>query len=133
MTLWQPGMTITDVRLNDGPPTISTDSGLVAATGFSVNDFRGYRTGRNIVLDMYMLRTGGTISATTGNIGDTAICTAPANWRPTNGTINGDWDDGTAEGGFVIGTDGICTLRTASSDIILNRNLRLHIGFIIDN
>lgn len=133
MTQWQPGMAITANRLIDGPPTINTDSGLVAATGFAVNDFRGYRNGRNIVLDMYMNRTGGTITATTGNIGDTAICTVPAGWRPTNGTINGDWDDGVAEGGFVMGTDGICTLRTGSSDIIATRNLRLHVGFIIDN
>jgi hypothetical protein len=133
VTLFQPGMVITDTRLNDGPPTITTDSGLTAATGFAVNDFRGYRNGRNIVLDMYLLRTGGTITATTGNINDTAVCTVPAGWRPTNGTINGDWDDGSAEGGFVIGTDGVCTLRTASSDITLNRNLRLHVGFVIDN
>jgi hypothetical protein len=126
-------MTITDVRLNDGPPVTTTDTGLVAASGFAVNDFRGYRCGRNIVLDMYLNRTGTTIAATTGNINDTQICTVPAGWRPTNGTINGDWDDGTSSGGFVVGTDGICTLRTASSDITNNRNLRLHVGFIIDN
>lgn len=133
MTLWQPGMRITSNRLNDGPPVISTNSGLVAASGFSVNDFRGYRSGRNIMLDLYLLRTGGTLTATTGNINDTQIATVPSGWRPTNGTINGDWDDGTANGGFVIGTDGVCTLRTASSDIVLNRNLRLHVGFILDN
>jgi hypothetical protein len=133
VTLWQPGFRITSNRLNDGPPVISTNSGLVAASGFTVNDFRGYRSGRAIVLDIYMLRTGGTITATTGNIGDTQICTVPANWRPTIGTVNGDWDDGSAEGGFVIGTDGICTLRTASSDIVATRNLRLHADFIIDN
>lgn len=133
MTLWQPGMTITAARLNDGPPTVSTGSGLTPATGFTLTDFRGYRTGRVIVLDVYLTRTGATITATTGNIGDTAACTAPAGWRPTNGTINGDWDDGTAEGGFALGTDGIFTLRTASSDIIAGRNLRLHADFIIDN
>lgn len=133
MTQWQPGMILTANRLIDGPPVITTDTGLVAATGFSVNDFRGYRCGRHIVLDMYINRTGATITATTGNIGDTQICTTPTGWRPTNGTINGDWEDGVAEGGFVIGTDGLTTLRTGSSDIIAGRNLRLHVGFIIDN
>jgi hypothetical protein len=135
VTLFQPGMIITDTRLNDGPPVTETDSGLVAATGFAVNDFRGYRTGRSIVLDMYINRTGATIPITSGgNIGDTAACTAPAGWRPTNGTINGAWDDGTAAGGFVIGTDGICTLRTSNgSPIDSGRNLRLHVAFIIDD
>ncbi|GAA4999457.1 hypothetical protein [Streptomyces siamensis] len=136
MTLWVPGMKITASRLNDGPAVTTTNSGLVAASGFTVNDFRGYRSGRTIVLDMYLLRTGATITQTSGNITpDVQICTAPIGWRPTNGTINGPWDDGTSEGGFVIGTDGVCTLRTAYSDIAgsSTRNLRLHIGFIIDN
>lgn len=140
--LWQPGMIITDVRLNDGPPAISTDSGLVAGTGFSVNDFRGYKAGRNVTLDMYVHRTGTDITVTGGNIADTAACTAPVGWRPTSGTINGSWDDGTAQGGFVIGTDGICTLRTSNGELIRGdataplgqgRNLRLHADFIIDN
>ncbi|MFD4551421.1 hypothetical protein [Streptomyces sp. NPDC058466] len=132
MTNWLAGMTITAARLNDGIDATTTASGLTAASGFSVNDFRGYKSGKIIVIDMYMLRTGGTITATTGNITDTAICTVPSGWRPTNGTINGAWDDGTSEGGFVVGTDGICTLRTASGDIILNRNIRLHAAFVID-
>lgn len=133
MTQYQPGMILTEERLNDGPPTITTDSGLVAASGFAVNDFRGYRTGRNIVLDLYLNRSGATITATSGNIADTQCATVPSGWRPTNGTINGGWDDGTSSGGWVIGTDGICTLRTASSDIASGRNLRLHVAFIIDN
>ncbi|MEU0189871.1 hypothetical protein ABZ250_08445 [Streptomyces afghaniensis] len=142
MTLWQPGMTITAGRLNDGPPVITTDSGLVAASGFAVNDFRGYRCGRNITLDMYLHRTGTDIPVTGGNINDTQVCTAPPGWRPTSGTLNGSWDDGTAQGGFVIGTDGICTLRTSNGELIRGdataptgngRNLRLHADFIIDN
>lgn len=138
MTAWLAGMRLTAGRLNDGlDPTVQL-TGLVAASGFTVNDFRGYRSGKVIVNDMYLFRSGTTITATTGNIGDTAICTLPAGWAPTNGTIDGIWDSGTEYGGFVVGTDGICTLRTASGNIIgetttpgSGRNLRLHIDFIV--
>lgn len=133
MTNWQPGMVITAARLNDGLDPVTTASGLVAGTGFSVNDFRAARLGDLVVLDMYVQRTGGTLTATNGNLAganEVPACTAPAGWCPTNGTINGDWDDGTSEGGFAIGNDGICTLRTASSDITTSRNLRLHVAFI---
>ncbi|MCX4578107.1 hypothetical protein OHB41_33955 [Streptomyces sp. NBC_01571] len=133
MTLWQPGMRITSNRLNDGPPVISTNSGLLAGSGFTVNDFRGYRTGRSFVLDLYLLRTGAAIVLTSGNLPDTTCATVPVGWRPTNGTINGAWDDGTSFGGFVLGTDGLATLRTSNLDIANGRNLRLHAEFIIDN
>ncbi|MFI5755617.1 hypothetical protein [Streptomyces sp. NPDC051569] len=130
MTTWLAGMTITAQRLADGLDTITTTTGLVASTGFSVTDFRGTRLGRSVVLDMYIARTGAALTATTGNIVDTACCTVPVGWRPTNGTINGNFDDGTASGAFVVGGDGLCTLRTASSDIVTGRNLRMHISFI---
>ncbi|WP_028814425.1 hypothetical protein [Streptomyces flavidovirens] len=131
MTAWLAGMRITAARLLTDTPTITT-TGLVAASGFSVNDFRGARSGNVIVLDMYVQRTGAAIALTSGNLPDTAACTAPAGWRPTHGTINGDWDDGTATGGFVIGTDGLCTLRTSTGDIATGRNLRMHVSFIVE-
>lgn len=111
----------------------STTTGLTAATGFTTNNFYGYRDGKTVVLDLYMNRSGATITATSGNITpDVQIATVPSGWRPTHTTINGSWDDGTSYGGFVIGTDGIVTLRTASSDITSGRNLRLHVCFIQD-
>lgn len=111
----------------------NTTSGLVAASGFTTTNFYAYRDGKTVALDLYMTRSGTTITATTGNITpDVQIATVPSGWRPTHSTINGIWDDGTSSGGFVIGTDGIVTLRTASSDITNGRNLRLHIVFIQD-
>ncbi|MEU8950890.1 hypothetical protein [Streptomyces sp. NPDC048489] len=142
MTQWAPGMIITADRLNDGPPTALTTTGLTPAAGFAVNDFRGYKNGRNVELNMYMMRTGTTITVSgTANLADTQICTVPPGFRPTSGTINGSWDDGTAEGGFVIGTDGLCTLRTTNGETIVGeassagngRNIRLHASFILDN
>ncbi|MEU6098974.1 hypothetical protein [Streptomyces sp. NPDC047079] len=132
MTTWQPGMRITAARLNDGLNPVTTSSGLTAATGFSINSFSGYKQGRTTMLDIYLTRTGADLVLASGNLPDTQCATAPVGWRPTNGTINGAWDNGIVGGGFVIGTDGICTLRTSSGTISSTTTLRLHIGFIQD-
>jgi hypothetical protein len=119
----------------------STTTGLTAASGFTINSggFYGYRFGKVVAIDLYMHRSGTTITTASGNITDTTIATLPAGWRPTHNTINGAWDDGITFGGWVVGTDGICTLRTAYGDIVgdatqsgQGRNLRLHITFIQD-
>jgi hypothetical protein len=113
------------------PQTLtSTTSGLSAGSGFSVGDFAGYREGRVIAIDVFLTRTGSTIDASGGNIADTVCCTLPLGWRPTHQTINGCWDNGVVSGGFVVGTDGLCTLRSAGGDIGSGTNLRLHVVFI---
>ncbi|MGC9538495.1 hypothetical protein [Streptomyces sp. UG1] len=132
MTLWLSGMIMTADRLNDYSLDAETTSGLVPATDFTVNNFWANRRAGTVELNIYLQYTGAGISIISGgNIGDTQCCTVPAGWRPNSAsTINGHWDDGTASGGFVIGTDGICTLRTSNgSAIATGRNLRLHIVF----
>jgi hypothetical protein len=130
MTQWLAGMRIDADRLNDYSLDDETTTGFVVATGWSLNNFWANRSRSTVEINIYVLRTGADITATTGNIGDTAVGTVPAGWRPNSAsTINGFWDDGTASGGFVLGTDGVCTLRTGSSTIITNRNLRLHIVY----
>ena len=113
------------------PQTLtSTTSGLSVPSGFSLNDFAAYREGRVIAVDVYLSRTGATIPEDDGNIVDTVCCTLPSGWRPTHQTINGTWDSGVAGGGFVVGTDGVCTLRSATGDISNGSNVRLHVVFI---
>jgi hypothetical protein len=113
------------------PSTVtSTTSGLTSLTGFAINSFYGLKEGRTVALDISLERTGGAITNTNGNIADTACCVVPSGWRPTHQTINGPWDSGTESGSFVIGVDGICTLRTSSDNINTGANLRLHITFI---
>ena len=130
MTLWLSGMLMTADRLNDYSLDDETTSGFVIGSGWTLNNFWANRSRSTIEMNIYVLRSGADITATSGNISDTAVGTAPSGWRPNSAsTINGHWDDGTASGGWVIGTDGICSLRTASSNIITNRNLRLHIVF----
>jgi hypothetical protein len=112
------------------PSLVSGTTGLSAAAGFTVNDFYGHRQGRVTSIDLYLTRTGGTIDASGGNIADTVAATVPSSWRPTHDTITGCWDNGVVHGGFVIGVDGIVTLRTAGGDITSNTNIRLHITFL---
>lgn len=113
------------------PSLSSTTSGLSVGSGFSLNDFFGFRQGRSVTIDVYLTRTGGNIVATGGNIADTVVCTLPSGWRPTHSTITSCFDTGIVHGGFVVGTDGICTIRTASEDIASATNLRLHVAFLI--
>lgn len=112
------------------PALTSTTSGLSASSGFSVNSFYGFRQGRVTTLDMYLARTGGNLPLSSGNLPDVVCCTVPANWRPTHDTINGTWDNGVVGGGFVVGVDGICTLRTSDGTIESGTNLRMHVVFI---
>jgi hypothetical protein len=125
-------MRITADRLNDYSLDAETTSGLVAATDFSVNNFWANRRAGTVELNMYLLYSGGGISIISGgNIADTQCCTVPSGWRPNSASIiNGSWDDGTSSGGFVLGTDGVCTLRTSNGSAIASgRNLRLHVVF----
>ncbi|MER5843679.1 hypothetical protein ABT099_25990 [Streptomyces prasinus] len=112
------------------PSLASTTTGLSAASGFSVLDFFGYRQGKVTSIDLYLARTGGKITANSGNIADTVCATVPSAWRPQHSTITGCFDNGIVHGGFVIGTDGIVTLRTATDDIDGGTNLRLHLTFL---
>lgn len=130
MTVWLAGMRITADRLNDYSLDDETTSGFVIASGWALNNFWANRQGATVEMNIYVNRTGADITASTGNIADTAVGTAPAGWRPnSSSTITGFWDDGTSSGGFVIGTDGVVTLRTGSSTITSGRNLRLHVVF----
>lgn len=124
MTLWQPGMIITDTRLMDGlDPTVVT-TGLVAATDFTVNDFYASKSGRIVFVHCYLLYSGATITATSGNISDTTLCTLPVGWRPPT-TINAAWGDGAEDGECTIGTGGAITLRSSVANIPTARNFRV--------
>lgn len=113
------------------PSLTSTTSGLSVASGWSLNDFFGFRQGRSVTIDIYLTRTGGNIVATGGNIADTVVCTLPDGWCPTHSTITSCFDTGIVHGGWVVGTDGICTIRTASEDIASATNMRLHVSFLV--
>lgn len=130
MTQWLAGMRITADRLNDYSLDDDTTSGFVIATGWTLTNFWANRSGSTVEMNIYVNRSGADITATTGNIADTLVGTAPSGWRPNSAsTINASWDDGTSQGGWVIGTDGACTLRTASSTLASGRNVRMHVVY----
>jgi hypothetical protein len=113
------------------PTLVTGTTGLSAHSGFSVIDFFGHRQGRVTSIDLHLTRTGADINAnSSGNITDITCATVPSSWRPTHGTITGCWDNAVSHGGFVIGTDGIVTLRTASGGIDSGTSLRLHVTFL---
>lgn len=129
MTNWLAGMTITAARLMDGVDPTTTTTGLVAATNFTVNDFDAYRSGKVVVVRCYLLYGGGTITATAGNIADTAMCTLPAGWRPPF-VANAAWGNGSEDGECTIGTGGIITLRSSVASIPTARNFRVTASWI---
>ncbi|MEV6174873.1 hypothetical protein AB0L99_42545 [Streptomyces sp. NPDC051954] len=131
MTLFLSGMRITADRLNDYTPDAETASGLVAATNFSVNSFYATRTKGVVFMHVYCLYSGATITATSGNIADTAMATLPAGWRPPT-TMTAIWGDGSEDGECTIGTGGIITLRTATASIPSGRNIRMTTSFNLD-
>lgn len=110
-------------------------TGLTAASGWSLIDFRARRTAQVVVVDLYMKRTGPTISVTLGgNMTDVLMCTVPTGWRPQHGTISGFWDTGgTGWGGAALGGDGLVNLRTSYSDITNDTNVRCQFIFIQSN
>ncbi|MGW0495038.1 hypothetical protein ACWD0Z_06245 [Streptomyces sp. NPDC003007] len=127
MTLWQPGMRITDGRLNDGiDPTIVT-TGLVPASDFTVNDFYASKSGRSVMVHCYLQYTGAGLTVSPdpgGNLPDTTMCTLPDGWRPPT-TINACFGDGVQDGECTVSSSGVVSLRSVFSSIENGRNVRV--------
>lgn len=99
------------------------------ASGWSLNSFFGRRTAQVVTVDLYVNRTGTTITG--GDFADIQLCTLPVGWRPQHSTISGFWDNGgTGFGGSVVGTDGLVSLRNSSGNIATGTNLRIQYIFI---
>lgn len=125
-------MRITADRMNDYALDDETTTGLTAATDFTVTSFYGRRSKGTVTINALLAYSGATITATDGNIADTAICTLPSGWRPEYDTIIGHWGDGVESGEFTCTTGGVCTLRTSDGDIENGRNVRLSLVFNLD-
>jgi hypothetical protein len=134
MTNWLAGMRITADRLNDNTLETSTTSGLVAATNFSVNSFSGRKVNGITTVNGSVQYTGAGINVTNpgDNIADTAICTLPTGWRPSE-AVNCIWSDGSRDGEASIATSGVVTIRTTLNDITTSANLRFYTSWISEN
>jgi len=125
-----------DVRLADAAdPDITTTAGDVGtvASGFTVNDVRAATLfgGKLVHVDLYLVLSGSTITATNGNITDTPCFTLATAYRPS-GTVSTIWSSGLEDGECVITTGGGVTLRTASHTIDSGVNIRISAMFIKD-
>jgi hypothetical protein len=96
------------------------------ASGFSVNDVRAATalSGHMVDLDLYIQRSGATITASGGNIADTLMFTLAAAYRPSH-IRSAVWGNGTVSGEAIIDTDGSVTLRSANGSITSGSNVRL--------
>lgn len=109
-------------------------TGLVPGSGFTVNTFQARRTAQVVTLDLYLNRSGADLPLSGDNLADLVMCTVPAGWRPQHGTISGFFDNGvTGWGGAVLGTDGLCSLRSSHGTISNNTNIRAQFIFIQAN
>ena len=136
MTNWLAGMRITADRLNDNTLKESTTSGLVPASGFTVNSFSGRKVNGFTTVHVYLLRTGGDIP-TSGyvigdNLADTAMATLPSGWRPPE-LINAIIGDGNTDGEVIISAAGVITLRSQFNKVVTDRNFRITAGWISGN
>ncbi|MFD6416012.1 hypothetical protein [Streptomyces sp. NPDC060194] len=132
MTIWQPGMRITAARQNDTTPTDSTTSGLVAATGFTVTSFSGYRFFGVVSVNLYLQATTGvTVGANTENITDTQFCTIPEGWRPQD-ILSVSWGSGAMVGEGIIRPNGIVDLRSVgyNTSIPVGANIRMSACYV---
>lgn len=133
MTNWQPGMRITAARLNDGIDSTIIATGVVAQAGWSVNSFRAVKSGKNVEIELDLLLTAGPIPSGTftpgSNLPDQFVATVPVGCRPTSGFAMGTFDDGYTLGGWILDTDGTCTLRTTISQLQDEHSFKLHTCF----
>ncbi|ARF62904.1 hypothetical protein B1H20_17045 [Streptomyces violaceoruber] len=109
--LWQPGMRITDLRLNDFTP-IPLTSTATPASGFTVSTFSGRRAGGVTEWTLILIRSGASLGAadSAGNIGDIACATLPPDCRPADMYVTSFDKAGTASGSVRILPSGVCTL-----------------------
>jgi hypothetical protein len=130
VTNWAAGMLPTADRLGALTPEIVT-TGTSNSSGWSVSTFVGWKVGGCIVA-VYLLvnRSGATISATSGNITDTDVCTLPSGYRPSQ-NINTQYGNGSMDGECIITTAGLVQLRSANADVASGSNIRLSPFWII--
>lgn len=112
MTQWQPGMRITDARLNDYTPVALTST-PTAAAGFALTAFSARESGGTTEWSVILTYSGSTITASsTGNITDTLACTLPSDCWPGAETYALYEVAGITAGSVRIMPNGQCLLTT---------------------
>jgi len=118
----------------DAVPSVTTTTATVGtvSTGFGVLDVRAATMfdGKLIHIDLYIERTGAAVTATSGNIADTAMFVLATAYRPDH-IVSTAWGNGTVDGEAIIQTDGAVYLRTCTgASITTGSNIRLSATYI---
>lgn len=112
----------------------TTTSGVTALPNWGLVSFYARRTKSGLcTMTVTVVRTGATVTAdNTGQIGDEALCTLPAGWRPTL-SFEAVACDGYGSGGANISTSGQIDLRTWSPNGQLTggRNIRVSATYVL--
>lgn len=85
--------------------------------------------GRVVFLELFLNRTGATITQTNTNVTDATVFTLDTAYRPSE-TVNAVCGNGSIVGEVAINTDGTVVLRAASYDVASGTNLRITTMFI---
>lgn len=124
MTKIAAGQELTASVLNDTEPDTFNTTGLTAATNFTATNFFGYQKHGLTTVHAVFQYTGGGITATSGNIADTAMGTLPSGYWPPEDRV-ATWSNGVIWGGLLIsGSTGVITLRSANANITASGFIR---------
>jgi hypothetical protein len=107
-----------------------TSTGLTPATGFATTQFLGRKTAGVTTIMVRMERTGGTITATNGNITDTLVCTLPVGWRPPDTVFPAANIQNARTGVMEVLANGTCVLVTSTSDVIVADSIKFSHAWI---
>ncbi|MEV5131444.1 hypothetical protein AB0K87_13240 [Streptomyces sp. NPDC053705] len=115
-------------------PTLATEvrtTGATAAAGWSIVSYRARRRGGVVTFTLYASRTGADLPAGL-NIGDTAVATLPAGWRPLDEGTECIASTGYNDGAVFVNTAGLLTLRTWAPNTTLETgdNMRVSGAFV---
>jgi hypothetical protein len=112
---------------------VTTTSGCVATTGFSVNNFfatkiNGVATVKADIKVVTALNTG---SSAPYNLADTVCCNIPDGYRPRN-TMTALYSTGYADGECDITPDGDVTIRTTNTyNLAANDTVRFSATYVL--
>lgn len=112
--------------------TVVSDTSIGSvAVNFTVNGnvARTALGGKLVYVNLYLQSTNA-ITVTAGNVGDTAMFTLDAAYRPAE-IVSGDCSTGIATGEAVVDTAGVVTLRSMSDPIAAGANLRATFNFLL--
>lgn len=140
MTLWRPGMRITDTRLNGGPGVFESASAFTVGTGWALVSAYSRKCGNIITTVIALTRTGAQLDATkingagptdAGNLADTTLGTMAAGWYDPNSTVIGTATTGLGAGACRLMSTGAVSLVSWLPNASILVNAAMQVSFTV--